>query len=117
MFISRMLVKRFRIPVARNLKLSWLNVFKREFHGSKPSFIQYDTGAELYQYLKTQQYAFMGLPMRLSQHYATHFHGVTRLLLNKRDTNGVELASIAEQVARRLHDEYGMSVEAAAAPA
>ena len=62
MFISRMLVKRFRIPLARNLKLSWLDMFKRDFHGIKPSFIQYDTGAELYQYLKTQQYTFMGLP-------------------------------------------------------
>jgi len=116
-FISRMLVKRFRIPLARNLKLSWLNIFKREFHGIKPSFMQYDTGAELYQYLKTQQYEFMGLPIWLSQRYATHFHGVTRLLLNKHDSNGVELASITEQVAHRLHDEYGISVEAAAAPA
>jgi hypothetical protein len=116
-FISRMLVKRFRIPLARDLKLSWLNMLKREFHGIKPSFMQYDTGAELYQYLKVQHYAFMGLPMRLSQSYTTHFHGVTRLLLNKRDTNGVALASIAEQVSRRLRHEYGMSVEAVPAPA
>src|SRR5215207_9447283 len=116
-FISRMLVKRFRIPLARNLKLSWLDLFKRDFHGIKPSFMQYDTGAELYQYLKNQQYAFMGLPWRVGERYATHFHGVTRLLLNKRDTNGVEIAGIAEQVARRLRDEYGMSVEAAPAPA
>src|SRR5262249_46850572 len=110
LFISRMLVKRFRIPVARNLKLSWLNMFKREFHGIKPSFMQYDTGAGLYQYLKARQYRFMGLPMRLSKHYTTHFHGVTRLLLNKRDTNGVALANITDQVAHRLHDEYGMSI-------
>jgi glycosyltransferase involved in cell wall biosynthesis len=110
MFISRMLVKRFRIPLARNLKLSWLNMFKREFHGIKPSFMQYDTGAELYQYLKTQQYAFMGLPWRVGQPYATHFHGVTRRLLNKRDTNGVELARITAQVERRLRDTYGLSI-------
>ena len=107
-FISRMLVKRFRIPLARNLKLSWLNLFKRDFHGIKPSFVQYDTGAELYQYLK-KEYRFMGLPMEVSQRYTTHFHGVTRLLLNKHDTNGVELGSITEQVARRLRDAYGMS--------
>jgi glycosyltransferase involved in cell wall biosynthesis len=117
-FISRLLVKRFRIPVARNLKLSWLNMFKRDFHGIKPSFVQYDTGAVLYQYLKTQQqYEFMGLPLWLGQRYTTHFHGVTRLLLNKRDTNGVKLDGIVEQVARRLWDEYGISVEATASPA
>jgi glycosyltransferase involved in cell wall biosynthesis len=108
-FISRMLVKRFRVPLVRNLKLSWLNIFKRDFHGAKPSFVQYDTGAELYQHLK-KEYRFMGLPMEVGQRYTTHFHGVTRLLLNKRDTNGVELGSIAEQVARRLRDAYGTVV-------
>ena len=112
-FISRLLVKRFRIPLARNLKLSWLNMFKRDFHGMKPSFVQYDTGAMLYQYLKTQHYEFLGLPVWLSQSYATHFHGMTRLLLNKRDTNGVKLESIVDQVTRRLWDAYGISVEAA----
>jgi glycosyltransferase involved in cell wall biosynthesis len=112
-FISRLLVKRFRIPVARNLKLSWLNMFKRDFHGIKPSFVQYDTGAALYHYLKTQQqYEFMGLPLWLGQRYTTHFHGLTRLLLNKRDTNGVKLDSIVEQVTRRLWDAYGISVDA-----
>ena len=112
-FISRLLVKRFRIPVARNLKLSWLNMFKRDFHGIKPSFVQYDTGAALYHYLKTQQqYEFMGLPLWVGQRYTTHFHGLTRLLLNKRDTNGVKLDSIVEQVTRRLWDAYGMSVDA-----
>jgi glycosyltransferase involved in cell wall biosynthesis len=116
-FLSRLLVKRFRIPVVRNLKLSWLDTFKRDFHGIKPSFVQYDTGALLYHYLKTQQYEFMGLPFWVGQRYTTHFHGLTRLLLNKRDTNGVKLDSIVEQVARRLRDEYGMSVEAAALPA
>jgi hypothetical protein len=117
-FISRLLVKRFRIPLARNLKLAWLNSFKRDFHGIKPSFVQYDTGAVLYQYLKTQQqYEFMGLPLWVGQRYTTHFHGLTRLLLNKRDTNGVKLDSIIEQVARRLWDEYRMSIEAAASPA
>jgi hypothetical protein len=72
--------------------------------------MQYDTGAELYQYLKTQQYQFMGLPMRLSQHYVTHFHGVTRLLLNARDTNGTQLAGIAQQVEQRLRDAYGFAI-------
>jgi glycosyltransferase involved in cell wall biosynthesis len=112
-FISRLLVKRFRIPVARNLKLSWLNMFKRDFHGIKPSFVQYDTGATLYHYLKTQQqYEFMGLPLWVGQRYTTHFHGLTRLLLNKRDTNGVKLDSIVDQVTRRLWDAYGISVDA-----
>jgi glycosyltransferase involved in cell wall biosynthesis len=110
LFISRMLVKRFRIPLARNLKLSWLNMFKREFHGNKPSFVQYDTGAVLYQELKQQQYTFMGLPMWVGERYATHFHGVTRLLLNKRDTNGTQLAGIIDQIELRLRDAYGVSV-------
>ncbi|MDQ2996797.1 MAG: hypothetical protein M3R61_07055 [Chloroflexota bacterium] len=113
-FISRLLAKRFRIPLARNLKLAWLNSFKRDFHGLKPSFVQYDTGAALYHYLNTQQhYEFMGLPFWVGQRYTTHFHGLTRLLLNKRDTNGVKLDSIVEQVAHRLWDAYGLAVEPA----
>ncbi len=55
--------------------------------------------------------------MWLGQRYTTHFHGVTRLLLNKRDTNGVKLDSIVEQVTRRLWDVYGISVEAATSTA
>jgi glycosyltransferase involved in cell wall biosynthesis len=116
-FLSRLLVKRFRIPLARNLKLAWLNSFKRDFHGLKPSFVQYDTGAALYQYLNTQSYEFMGLPWPVGQRYTTHFHGLTRLLLNKRDTNGVKLDSIVDQVARRLWDVYGIVVEPATASA
>jgi hypothetical protein len=113
LFISRLLVKRFRIPVIRNTKLAFLDSFRHEFHGLKPSFITYDTGAELYQYLRYEQgYDYVGFPWRLNQRYVTHFHGVTRLLLNKRDNNGAKIDDITTQIERRLRELYGITVAA-----
>jgi glycosyltransferase involved in cell wall biosynthesis len=111
-FISRMLIKRFRIPVLRNMRLGVLDIFRHDFHGIKPSFIQYDTGADMYQYLvHTKHYKFIGFPWRLNERYATHFHGVTRLLLNRRDRNGTKLEYITDVVARRLHENYDLPPE------
>jgi hypothetical protein len=104
--LSRMLRVRYHLPILRNLRLSWLNLFRRSFHGHKPSYVVFDTGAEVYQYLRYQKgYVFVGLPAYFSTQYVAHFHGVTRLLLNPRDI-GACLGNIQDTILRRLKETY-----------
>jgi hypothetical protein len=111
-FISRLLVARFRLPVLRDMRLGWLDLFRKEFHGRKPSFLYYDTGAVLYQYLKHEAGdLFHEVPWRFTERYVTHFHGVTRLLLNPDDPNGTQLATITQVVAQRLKAIYKIDMK------
>jgi glycosyltransferase involved in cell wall biosynthesis len=113
-FISRILMKRYHFSFFRNSKLAWLNPFKRSFHGHKPSWVLYDTGAEIYQYLKYGRgYDFVGLPVRFHPRYVSHYWGVTRLLVYPRDTyiQGTPLTKIQSAVLNRLNEAYGFSPE------
>lgn len=106
--ISRLLIKRFRVPLARRLRLAWLDVFRRDFGGRKPAYVMYDTAAEIYQHLLGRGYTFADLSAAFDPLPVRHYHGVTRLLLNARDHNGASLAQIAPEIDARLRDEYGV---------
>jgi hypothetical protein len=116
--LGRLLIKRFRIPGMRRLRLGMLDRFRAEHFGRRPAFVTYDTGASLYQYLRyARGYEFAALPWSQSEEDVNHFHGVTRLLLNRRDRHGAALADISQEIARRLRDEYGVEVPAGEAGA
>jgi glycosyltransferase involved in cell wall biosynthesis len=110
-WISRMLYQRFRIPGLRKTRLKFLDRFRREYFCHKPNYVYYDTGADLYQYLKYHQdLMFAGLPFDVRERYATHFHGVTRQQLNMRERNATPLRLILEDVTERLATEYGLRI-------
>lgn len=111
--ISRVLHKRFRIPGLRTSRLSFLDPFRREYSLQKPSYVYYDTGADLYQYLRYERsLLFAGLPFVMRGRYATHFHGVTRQQVVAEMKNATPLSSIVDQVAGRLAKEYGVEMRA-----
>jgi hypothetical protein len=110
--ISHYLLKRYRFSIFRKSNLTWLDPFKRSFHGHKPSWVLYDTGADVYQYLKYERgYDFVGLPARLHSRYVSHFWGLSRLELDPKDTHGTPFTKIQDTVKRRLDEVYGFSPE------
>ena len=108
--ISRILMARFRFPLFKTWKLSWLNPFKQSYYGQKPSYVFCDTGADIFQYLKYDLgRQFAGIPGELHRRFVTHFHGITRRILDPEDGNSQQNGGF-EQVRNRLETEYGISV-------
>ncbi len=106
-FFSKLLAGRLYLPILRNLKLSFLDHFRKEFHGVKPSLLYYDTGALMYQHLRDScDYRFAGLSWEINWKHIIHFHGVTRLQLNSLGRNGVKLNSISDYIKQRLIEKY-----------
>lgn len=80
--------------------------------GYKPSMIYYDTGADVYCYLRYQKgLHFVGYPMKYSEQCFAHYHGMTRRLLDGNDKNSTSFEDVASLIERRLKDEYGFSVD------
>jgi len=110
--LKRYLLKHYHVSIFRNSDLSWLNPFKRSFHGHKPSWILYDTGADVYEYLKYQRnYDFVGLPARFHSRYVSHLWGVSRLVADQSDTPGTPLNNAQDIARKRLKEVYGFSPE------
>lgn len=108
-FLSKCLASRFYFPPTKDWKLSWLNAFKQTFYGIKPCYVFCDTGAVVYQYLKYQKgLYFAGFPAEVQDGYVTHFHGVTRGILNASDPICTHMDDILQQVHDRLKKEYGI---------
>jgi hypothetical protein len=86
-------------------RMAWL---RRDFNGQRPNYVFYDTGASIYQYCKyDRDWMFVGLDSRLHSVDVAHYHGVTRQALNGDRINATGLASVEEEVKRRLAD-YGL---------
>jgi len=108
--LSRVLMFRYRAPWLRRLRLGFLEPFRKEYFGHKPSFLYYDTGAALYQSLfKEGQATFSGLPWALNEQCLIHFHGVSRSGLNWFDYNSTRVRDIRCYVTQRLRAEYGIA--------
>lgn len=108
-FLSKRLASRFRHPSTQNWKLSWLNAFKNVFYGHKPCYVFCDTGAMVYQYLKYRKgLYFAGFPAEIQDGQVTHFHGVTRGVLNPSDPICTHMQDILQQVRDRLKNAYGI---------
>ena len=105
--ISRFLGLRFRFPLSRNWKLTWLNIFKERYAGLKPSYVYSDTGALLYQHLKYSQGLFyIGFPVEIQGQYVNHYHGITRAILNPAELHATSVTSLGDQVEERLRSIY-----------
>ena len=108
--IARLLYARHRVPLLRDISLEMFADARQRIHGERAAFREYDTGGRVHAALvnRGQTLAHLGEPY-LSQS-VRHYHGVTRATLNADQSNATSPASIAQAVAARLADAYGMQV-------
>lgn len=107
--ISRFLLKRYRTRVFHNMRLPWLDIFRRSYDQRKPSYVIYDTGADIFQYLKSQKdYLFVGIPAIFHADNVLHFHGVTRSVLDSSNTNAHHFQGY-DEIIQKLRTNYGFN--------
>jgi hypothetical protein len=85
---------------------------RKHFHGLKPAVVYYDTGAQIFEYLRYERLLFfVSLPEPVHPRFVTHFFGTTRNTLNPQDTHGGGgLTKIKDFVRARLLEVYGEDV-------
>lgn len=85
--ISRWLSRRFAHKRTFNLRLTFLDVFRKTYFGQKPCVVMNDTGASIWMHLKYEcDMQWIETKYVLSD-YARHYHGKTRSLLCSKDPN------------------------------
>ncbi|MDA3934134.1 MAG: hypothetical protein PF630_07405 [Gammaproteobacteria bacterium] len=104
--LSKWLFARHRLPMGSLLKLRFLDRYSKFYGSSKPSFINYDTGALLYAYLLQQGYHFHQLDWILQQQSVAHYHGVTRSRLNWFDNNSTRRKVAFRHAMQRIREHY-----------
>ena len=108
--ISKALIARNLIPGLKNLKLSLLNFFKKPVNGQYPSYVVYDTGADIYDFLKfDKEYDFIGIPAKYHEDSILHFHGITRRILDPKDKNTHELSDY-DLILQKLQTVYNIEL-------
>ena len=110
--LARLCYYRFAFKFWRNHEFVFSLPFRRRIHSYfKPSMIYYDTGADIYCYLKYKKgMNFIGLPFHYHKEYFAHYHGITRNLLNKRDKNSTSLTDVSDIIIDRLRNEYQFDI-------
>lgn len=104
--ISRVLMKRFKLPLFNRFRLKILNPFKNTYYGEKPSYIFYDTGAKIHEYLKHKKgYYFVGIPAHFHETSVLHYHGITRRILAPNDENSTVISDYGK-IIEKLKNLY-----------
>jgi len=85
---------------------------RNHFYGLKPAVVYYDTGAQIFEYLRYEKNLyFASLPEPFHPRFVTHFFGITRNVRNLQDTHGGGgLSKIRDLVLKRLMEVYGEKV-------
>jgi hypothetical protein len=111
-FIARQLHRRFHFRFFHKHDFPLLKYFRRTYNDYyKPSMIYYDTGAEVYMFLKYKCcYDFIGLPVKFHDRYFKHYHGITRKVLNPGDANSTELQTVEAVILDRLRNIYNFDI-------
>lgn len=95
---------RARIANWRFDGLRWL---RRDFHGNRPNYVLYDTGADIYEWCKYQRgWIFAGIDYRLCTEVA-HHQGVTRARFGD-DHQVADIAEVDRAIQARLEARYGI---------
>jgi glycosyltransferase involved in cell wall biosynthesis len=109
--LSKFLYSRFRHERWVRSRLIFLNPFRRTFYNAKPSYVCCDTGADIFQHLRYERdYLFVGFQAAVHDKYISHFHGVTRRILNSQDANSTSIDTVWNAILTRLREEYGIAV-------
>ena len=94
------------------MRLDRLRVARRRYHGIKPNMACYDTGGEVYEFLKVErEMLFAGIPMELADDEVHHYSGVTRYALYGPSALDTDPEKIAGEVVARLAEVYGYTWE------
>lgn len=85
---------------------------RNHFYGLRPAVVYYDTGAQIYEYLRYEKNLyFASLPEPTHPRFVTHFFGTTRNVRKPQDTHGGGgLSKIRDIVRKRLREVYGEEV-------
>jgi len=90
--------------------LHFLDFLKRDYHGKKPAFTMFDTGAEIYQYLRYKKnILFIGpnVDSGVEADFVFHYNGMTRKQMYPDDThNSISVESISENIILHLKQKY-----------
>ena len=111
-FIARQFYRRFHFNFFQKYDFPFLKYFRRVYYDFyRPSMIYYDTGAEIYMFLKYKcSYDFIGLPVKYHNRYFNHYHGITRKVLNPDDPNSTDLQSLETVILDRLRNVYNFNI-------
>jgi glycosyltransferase involved in cell wall biosynthesis len=111
-FLQWVLMYRYRVPFLKNLRLDILKPFRKEYFGHKPSFIHYDTGADIYQLLfKSSLYKFYIFPWSLHEKSLIHFDGITRGKNNLFDFHATPYTKVQTYVIEQLRNKYKIEMD------
>lgn len=97
---------------ARQRMSTWhldrLQFARRRYHGHRPTVAYYDTGSDIYNYLRfRREMLFAGIPMELIDGEVHHYAGVTRCSLWGPFLLDTDERTIEDEVIARLADRYG----------
>jgi len=110
--LSRLLWLRFRLKFFRQHRLAWLDQVRGVFDDNRPSYVSYDTGAEIHEFL-TRKHAlrFETVETEFVPWSVCHLSGITRGSLHAGATGDAhKLADAQTVVMKRLIDIYGLEV-------
>jgi hypothetical protein len=110
--LSRLMWARFRLAYFRQHRLKWLDFARRNYNGERPSYISYDTGADIHQFLaEKQNLGFETVSDEFVPWSVTHFSGITRGSLHDGATeDAYKIAAAHPVVVQRLRDGYGLVI-------
>lgn len=126
--LSRMAAWRFKLPLLRRWPIHRaprdviLDHFPSQPSAYGPSFVYYDTGADLHAWLKSREKSLAALPGDLWRGLH-HYHGVTRATLvshrlplaltlrRDKDTVYTHQRDVTAEIKERLRTAYGVSLE------
>jgi hypothetical protein len=103
---------RHRNPWLRKMDIKFPRLFRKTFYGHNPALVYYDTGADIYQYLRYERELwFAGLPEPFHRRYVAHAFGATRNELGRIGPHGGDRHQANLALAkRRLKEIYGVSL-------
>jgi hypothetical protein len=111
-YIGKQLNRRFRFKYFRDHDIPILNLFRQTYNDyNKPSKIYYDTGSEIYMYLRYKCcYYFIGIPGEFHTKYFNHYLGLTRSLLNQDNFFASGYNDVTNKIIDVLTKSYGFDV-------
>lgn len=105
--LARLCYYRFFFQFWQNHEFIFSLPFRKTVNTYKPSMIYYDTGAEVYCYLKYHlNMNFVGYPFSYYKDYIAHYHGITRRLLNSKDNNSTSIDDVEDVIYKSLKEKY-----------
>jgi len=109
--LARALQLRFRVPLARRLRLDALAGWRDERFGERPHYVYYDTGAAMHEQLTRRQHLrFAALPEALWPTAVSHAHGATRRRLRRWMRNAADPDAARRIAVERIRTVYGIDV-------